>query len=215
MSSKEPQPAASSDDRSATVFVIDDDHGVRDSIRNLVWSIGLGVELFSSADEFLARGEWPRPACLVLDVRLPGQNGLEFQHYLTRAHVSIPIVFISGYADVPMSVRAMKAGAVEFIIKPVRPQDLLDAIQSAIARDLASLRQAASIAGLRAKLSTLSVREREVLDLIVTGLANKQIAAALGITDATVKLHRGNVMRKMHAKSVAELVNMAHELSIA
>jgi FixJ family two-component response regulator len=133
MSSKEPQPAASSDDRSATVFVIDDDHGVRDSIRNLVWSIGLGVELFSSADEFLARGEWPRPACLVLDVRLPGQNGLEFQHYLTRAHVSIPIVFISGYADVPMSVRAMKAGAVEFIIKPVRPQDLLDAIQSAIA----------------------------------------------------------------------------------
>jgi FixJ family two-component response regulator len=215
MSSKESRPSASSLARSGTVFVIDDDRGVRDSIRNLVWSIGLGVEVFSSADEFLARGGWPRPACLVLDVRLPGQNGLDFQDYLTRVHVSIPIVFISGYADVPMSVRAMKAGAVEFIIKPVRPQDLLDAIQSAIARDLASLRQAESIAGLRAKLSTLSVREREVLDLIVTGLANKQIAAALGITEATVKLHRGNVMRKMHAKSLAELVKIAHGLSIA
>ena len=204
-----------SDGGPATVFVIDDDPGVRDSLKNLIGSVGLRVELFSSADEFLARGEWARPGCLVLDIRLPGRSGLDFQDDLARAQVSMPIVFISGYADIPMSVRAMKAGAVEFITKPVRPQDLLDAIQIAIARDVASCRQAEAVAELRTKFSTLTVREREVLELVATELVNKQIAFALGITEATVKLHRGNVMRKMQARSVADLVRMADKLTSA
>jgi FixJ family two-component response regulator len=215
MLSRETQLTAKSSNGPATVFVIDDDERVRDSIRNLVRSVGLAVELFPSADEFLARGEWTRPACLVLDVGLPGRSGLEFQHDLARAGISIPIIFISGHSDVPMSVRAMKAGAVEFITKPVRPQDLLDAIQIAISRDSAARLQAEAVAALRTKFSTLTVREQEVFALVVTGLLNKQIAGTLGITEATVKLHRGSVTRKMDATSIADLVRMADRLGIA
>jgi FixJ family two-component response regulator len=199
----------------ATVFVIDDDRAVLESLKNIIRSVGLAVELFSSTDEFLARGEWPRPGCLVLDVRLPGRSGLEFQSDLARAKISMPIVFISGHADVSMSVRAMKAGAVEFITKPVRPQDLLDAIQTALSQDVASRSQADAIAGLTEKFSTLTAREREVLALVVRGLMNKQIAASLDITEATVKLHRGNVMRKLGATSVVDLVRMADALAIS
>jgi FixJ family two-component response regulator len=192
-----------------TVFVIDDDQRVRDSLRSLIRSVGLAAELFSSTDEFLKRKEWTRPACLVLDVRLPGRSGLDFQDDLARANISMPIVFISGYSDVPMSVRAMKAGAVEFISKPVRHQDLLDAIHLAIERDTAFCLNEKAIAELKTIFSTLTTREREVLDLVVRGSMNKQIAAVLGITEGTVKLHRGNVMRKLHAKSIADLVRMA------
>jgi FixJ family two-component response regulator len=197
-----------------TVFVIDDDRDVREAIGNLIRSVGLAVELFASTDDFLARGNWARPGCLVLDVRLPGRSGLDFQDDLARTNISLPIVFISAYSDIQMSVRAMKAGAVEFITKPVRQQDLLDAIQTAISRDEAARRQAESIAGLKVKFGTLTVREQEVMTLVVTGLLNKNIAAALGITEATVKLHRGNVMRKMDATSVPDLVRMADKLAL-
>jgi FixJ family two-component response regulator len=196
-----------------TVFVIDDDRDVREAIGNLIKSVGLSVELFASTDDFLARGDWARPGCLVLDVRLPGRSGLDFQDDLARTNISLPIVFISAYSDIQMSVRAMKAGAVEFITKPVRQQDLLDAIQTAIARDSAARLQAESIAGLKVKFATLTVREQEVMTLVVTGLLNKNIAATLGITEATVKLHRGNVMRKMDATSVPDLVRMADRLA--
>lgn len=204
-----------SSDKAATVFVIDDDRDVRESIGKLIQSVGLAAVLFASTDEFLARSEWSRPGCLVLDVRLPGRSGLDFQDDLARMNISLPIVFISAYSDIQMSVRAMKAGAVEFITKPVRQQDLLDAIQTAIARDAAACLQAESIAGLKAKFATLTVREQEVMTLVVAGrLLNKNIAATLGITEATVKLHRGNVMRKMNATSVPDLVRMADRLAI-
>jgi FixJ family two-component response regulator len=196
----------------ATVFIVDDDQGVRDSLGNLIRSVGLAVELFSSTEEFLARGEWSRPGCLILDVRLPGRSGLDFQDDLARANMAVPIVFISAHSDIPMSVRAMKAGAVEFMTKPVRPQDLLDAIHAAIARDRESLLHEETVAKLTATLSTLTTREREVLDQIVTGLPNKQIAAALGLSEVTIKMHRGSVMRKTGAKSVADLVRMVDRL---
>ncbi len=172
------------------------------------------MELFASTDDFLGRGDWARPGCLVLDVRLPGRSGLDFQDDLARTNIALPIVFITAYSDIQMSVRAMKAGAVEFITKPVRQQDLLDAIQTAIARDAAACQQAESIAGLKVKFATLTVREQEVMTLVVTGLLNKNIAATLGITEATVKLHRGNVMRKMGATSVPDLVRMADRLAL-
>lgn len=199
--------------RNAVVFVVDDDKSVRDSLERLIRSVGLRVELFSSTDEFLARGSWPRPGCLVLDVRLPGKSGLELQADLSRANSSMPIIFISGYSDVPMSVRAMKAGAVEFITKPVRPQDLLDAIENAIARDRTAYEEGTAVAALKAKFATLSVREREVLNEVTSGRMNKEIAAALGITEATVKLHRANVMRKLEARSVVDLVRMVDRLA--
>ena len=169
--------------------------------------------MFASPNEFLAQGKWARPGCIILDVRLPGKSGLAFQEDLARAQGSMPIIFITGHSDIPMSVRAMKAGAVEFMTKPVRPQDLLDAIHVAIARDVALLEQAKEMAELRAAIGTLTVREKEVFDFVVTGLINKQIAAALGISEATVKLHRGNVMHKMRADSVADLVRMAEKLA--
>ena len=202
-----------SQDRNAVVFVVDDDKAVRDSLERLIRSVGLKVELFPSTDEFLARGHWPRPGCLVLDVRLPGRSGLELQADLSRANSSMPIIFISAYSDVPMSVRAMKAGAVEFITKPVRPQDLLDAIENAIARDRAGYEEATAVAALRAKFATLSAREREVLSEVTSGRMNKEIAAELGITEATVKLHRANVMRKLEARSVVDLVRMVDRLA--
>jgi FixJ family two-component response regulator len=208
------QLAVKSSDTAATVFVVDDDGDVRESIGSLIESVGLAVELFASTEDFLARGEWARPGCLVLDVRLPGRSGLDFQDDLARTNISLPIVFISAYSDIQMSVRAMKAGAVEFITKPVKQQDLLDAIQTGIARDSAACREAESNAKLEAKFAALTVREQEVMALVVTGLLNKNIAATLGITEATVKLHRGNVMRKMDAMSVPDLVRMADRLAV-
>ena len=202
-----------SESNPASVFVIDDDLSVRESLGKLVRSVGLRVGMFASPNEFLAQGKWARPGCIILDVRLPGKSGLAFQEDLARAQGSMPIIFITGHSDIPMSVRAMKAGAVEFMTKPVRPQDLLDAIHVAIARDVALLEQAKEMAELRAAIGTLTVREKEVFDFVVTGLINKQIAAALGISEATVKLHRGNVMRKMRADSVADLVRMAEKLA--
>jgi FixJ family two-component response regulator len=197
-----------------TVFVIDDDASVRDSLGALIRSIGLNVQLFASAQEFLRATRPDAPSCLVLDVRLPETSGLDFQRELADANIEIPIVFISGYQDVPVAVRAMKAGAVEFLTKPVRHQELLDAIQLALKRDRDRRREQAEIASLRERLQALTPREREVLPLLVSGLLNKQIAAEIAVSEAAVKVHRGHLMRKMGAKSLAELVRMAEKLGI-
>ena len=196
----------------ATVAVIDDDPDIREALRGLLRSVGLGVELFSSVQEFLAAFQRERPGCLVLDVRLPGRSGLDLQEELARADIHFPVIFISGHADVPMSVRAMKAGAVEFLTKPVRDQDLLDAIQLAIAKDRARRKQEATLERLRADFDTLTPREREVMVMVVAGRLNKQIAGDLQLSEATVKAHRSQAMRKMRARSLAELVRMADKL---
>ena len=196
----------------ATVAVIDDDPDIREALRGLLRSVGLGVELFSSVQEFLAAFQRERPGCLVLDVRLPGRSGLDLQEELARADIHFPVIFISGHADVPMSVRAMKAGAVEFLTKPVRDQDLLDAIQLAIAKDRARRKQEATRERLRADFDTLTPREREVMVMVVAGRLNKQIAGDLQLSEATVKAHRSQAMRKMRARSLAELVRMADKL---
>jgi FixJ family two-component response regulator len=196
------------------VFVIDDDASVRDALRRLIRSVGLQVELFGSAQEFL-QGKRPEvPSCLILDIRLPGMSGLDFQRQLTEASIRIPIIFITAHGDIPMSVRAMKAGAVEFLTKPFRDQDLLDAVHHALEGDRARRQQEAETAALRARLELLTPREREVLPLLVSGLLNKQIAAEIGTTEATVKVHRSQLMRKMGADSLADLVRMAERLGI-
>ena len=196
----------------ATVAVIDDDPDIREALRGLLRSVGLGVELFGSVQEFLAAFQRERPGCLVLDVRLPGRSGLDLQEELARADIHFPVIFISGHADVPMSVRAMKAGAIEFLTKPVRDQDLLDAIQLAIAKDRARRKQEATLERLRADFDTLTPREREVMVMVVAGRLNKQIAGDLQLSEATVKAHRSQAMRKMRARSLAELVRMADML---
>lgn len=196
------------------VFVIDDDESVRNSLGSLVRSVGLKVELFSSTQEFLSKGRPDEPSCLVLDVRLPGMSGLDFQSELAASNIRIPIIFITGYKDVPIAVRAMKAGAVEFLTKPVQEQDLLDAIHSALKRDRESRQLEAEIAALQCRLETLTPREREVLPLVVSGLLNKQIAAEIGISESAVKVHRSQLMRKMGADSLAELVRIAEKLGI-
>ena len=197
----------------AVVFVVDDDPSMRRSLDTLLRSVGLDVQLWSSAQEFM-RAERPDvPGCLVLDVRLPGMSGLAFQQELAKAGVALPIIFITGHGDVPMSVRAMKAGAAEFLIKPFDEQMLLDAIHAAIERDRARRRDAASLAALKTRYHELTERERQVMKLVVAGRVNKQIAAELGLSLVTVKVHRGQVMRKMLAKSVAELVRMADRLA--
>ncbi|MDB5475140.1 MAG: two component transcriptional regulator, LuxR family [Phenylobacterium sp.] len=198
----------------AKVVVIDDDPSVRDAIRRLLQSVGLQVEAFGSVPAFVADGLPTGPACLVLDVRLPGQSGLDFQAELAKAGVRLPVIFITGHGDVQMSVRAMKAGAVEFLTKPFRDQDLLDAIQVAITRDRARLEAQAGLADLRARAAELTAREREVMAQVVSGRANKQIAADLGVSEITVKAHRGQVMRKLDARSVAQLVRMADRLAL-
>lgn len=199
---------------SPIVFVVDDDVSVRESLRDLLESVSLRVEVFESADTFLASRLPDVPSCLVLDVRLPGRSGLEFQAELTKAGIPLPTIFITGHGDIPMSVRAMKSGAVEFLTKPFRDQDLLEAVRAAIERDRARREQESSIAALKTRFASLTSREKEVIGYVSAGLLNKQIAAEMGISEVTVKVHRRNIMQKMNARSLAELVRMADLLGV-
>jgi FixJ family two-component response regulator len=201
-------------DEKLVVFVVDDDASVRDALRSLFASVGLQAHTFSSALEFLQTKLPDVPSCLVLDVRLPGLSGLDFQAELAKANIQVPIIFITGHGDIPMTVRAMKAGAVEFLTKPFRDQDLLDAVQLGLDRDRARRENEKAVATVRSRFESLTPREQEVIALVTSGLMNKQIAAEIGVTEVTVKVHRGHVMRKMGAKSLADLVRMADVLGI-
>jgi FixJ family two-component response regulator len=213
--SKAQQASGQERDSRATVYIIDDDEPLRTSLASLFNSVGLNTHLFRSAIEFLD-AKLPRrsASCLVLDVRLPGMSGLDFQAELEKAGPHIPIVFITGHGDIPMTVKAMKAGAVEFLTKPFRDQDLLDAVQAALERSRTQDMQERQISCIRQSFCSLTTREQEVLKLVAAGLMNKQIAAELGVSEITVKIHRGNMMRKMRAKSLAELVRMADSLGL-
>ena len=199
---------------SPVVFVVDDDASMREALGGLVRLVGLQAETFGSAAEFLQSKLPDAPACLVLDVRLPGLSGLDFQTELAKAGIHIPIIFITGYGDIPMSVKAMKAGAVEFLTKPFREQDMLDAIQAALEKDRSRREHDRKTDELRSLFDSLTSREQEVIGYVTAGLMNKQIAAEIGVSEITVKVHRGNVMRKMGAKSLADLVRMADALGI-
>jgi len=196
------------------VFVVDDDTSVREAIRSLLRSVGLQVEVFGTAAEFLKNKLPDMTACLVLDIRLPGVSGLDFQVELAAANIHIPIIFITGHGDIPMTVRAMKAGAVEFLTKPFRDQDLLDAVQTALERDRTRRAQDKTVHELRNHYGALTPREQQVIRFVTAGLMNKQIAAELGVSEITVKVHRGSVMKKMGARSLADLVRMADALGI-
>jgi FixJ family two-component response regulator len=196
------------------VFVIDDDPSMRDALAGLLRSVSLQVEVFESTQQFLDSRRPDVPGCLVLDVRLPGPGGLDFQSQLAKSNIHLPVIFITGHGDIPMSVRAMKAGAIEFLTKPFRDQELLDAIQVGIERDRARRRDCAVVRQLEERFASLTAREREVMAHVVTGQMNKQIAGDLDVSEITVKVHRGQVMRKMGAKSLADLVRMADKLGI-
>ena len=198
----------------SVVFVVDDDSSVRESIKSLIKSVGLRVETFETAQQFLQSKRLEAPGCVVLDVRLPGLSGLDLQRELAAHNITLPIIFITGYGDIPMSVSAMKAGALEFLTKPFRDQDLLDAIQQALERDRTARRRRTEIAELRERFDSLTSREREVMGLVVAGLLNKQIAGELGTSEITIKIHRSQVMKKMGAGSLAELVRMTEKLGI-
>ena len=201
-------------DADAIVFVVDDDSSIREAIESLVKLAGLRVETFGTAQEFLRSKRPDLPGCVVLDVELPGLSGLDLQRELAAHGIKLPVIFITGYGDIPMSVRAMKAGAVEFLTKPFRDQDLLDAIQQALERDRVARQHSREIAELRERFDALTSREREVMSLVVAGWLNKQIGFELGISEITVKIHRGRVMNKMGAQSLAELVRMTERLEI-
>jgi FixJ family two-component response regulator len=198
----------------ATVFVVDDDESIREALKDLLESVGLRVETFASAPEFLQSRHSDVPSCLVLDIRLPGLSGLDLQREMADANIHTPIIFLTGHGDIPMTVRAMKAGAVEFLTKPFRDQDLLDAIQEALGLDRAARQEQAQANELRSRFDSLTPRENEVFALVVTGLLNKQIALQLGTSEVTIKQHRHQVMQKMHADSFAELIRMAEKLGI-
>jgi FixJ family two-component response regulator len=202
------------EDTAPLVLVMDDDSSVRDALSSLFRSVGLRVELFASPAEFLKAPLPEAPSCLVLDVRLPGLSGLDFQANLARTGTHIPIVFMTGHGDIPMTVKAMKAGAVEFLTKPFRDQDMLDAVRLALAGDLARRDAEKTVSVLRASFETLTAREQQIMSLVAAGLMNKQIAAEIGVSEITVKFHRGNVTRKMGARSVADLVRMADMLGL-
>ena len=202
-------------DAKPTVLVVDDDLGVREALRRLLYSVGLEARLFASIPEFL-RGDRPKgPTCLVLDVRLPGQSGLDLQRDLAASNSEIPIIFITGYGDIPMSVQAMKGGAMEFLTKPFRDQELIDAIQKGLARDRARLENENALVGIKERYELLSPREREILLQVVRGRLNKQIAGDIGISEVTVKVHRSNMMRKLKVRSLPELGRMADKLRLA
>jgi FixJ family two-component response regulator len=200
--------------KDSIVFVVDDDSSVREALTDLLASVGLLVEAFKSAREFLEYKRPDAPACLVLDVRLPDLSGLDLQRELVRTEAPIPIIFITGHGDIPMSVRAIKEGAVEFLTKPFRDQDLLDAVQHAVETDRTERKERARVTEVRRRYQSLTKREREVMKLVVSGLLNKQIAAELGSSEVTIKIHRGQVMRKMKAQSIVELVHLAEKIGI-
>jgi FixJ family two-component response regulator len=199
---------------SPTVFIVDDDPDVRASIQGLLKTVGLRSEAFASPQEFLRSAHFDGPSCMVLDVRLPNLSGLDFQRQLAESGVQMPVIFITGYGDIPMSVKAMKMGAVEFLTKPFRDQDLLDAIQQALERDRVARENRRGVADLQKRYDALTPREREVMSLVISGMLNKQIAGELNTSEVTVKVHRGQVMRKMEAGSLAELIGIAQKLGL-